>query len=194
MLRLVLLTAALLSAVSVASARNTKRVMTDTNIATIGPVLREAGLFPETITIEERDALVIREDGLVTILRPRVCTPDCRGLLMYVIINGTSPANAINAFNQQTPATMAYTSGNATVLSRYLIADHGITEGTFLVNLDVFRQTVGKWTAGRRARGAISVSLLDAQPFREPDQELEDLLKATSERPELVSGRIVADY
>ncbi|NNU15282.1 hypothetical protein HK107_02945 [Parvularcula sp. ZS-1/3] len=176
------------------SASKAKEVLNDTNAATLGPVLRAQGLFPETLTIENREVLVVRQNGNVVMLRPRVCNPDCTGLLMYIVMEGAAPASSINAFNQQTPATVAYTNGQATVLSRYLIADHGITAGTFLVNLDVFSRTVSKWTQTRNARNAMSVSLLSSAPIDDYDPDTEALVREALRRPELLSGRIVSDY
>lgn len=193
-----LLAAAALTLTSLAHAQSaggrSMEVLTNTNIETIRPVLRNAGLRPERMEFQGRDALVLQDNGDTVILHPRVCAPQCTGLLMLVLLEGAAPASAINAFNQQTPATVAYTSGNATILSRYLIADHGITEGTFLVNLDVFKQTVRKWTQSRNSRNAMSVSLMTRSVPAEVDAETEELLQFLRTRPDLVSGQIIQDY
>lgn len=169
-------------------------ILDNTNAATLLPVLRSAGYFPQTSTLQGDDVISIRFGNDVVLLRPRVCNEECRGLLMFVVIEGAAPAQVMNAFNQQTPATVAYTSGNATVLSRYLIADHGITAGSFLVNLDVFARTVQKWTRTRGAGKTLSVSLLSQSQAAGRDPEAEALIADVLTRPELVSGRIDSAY
>jgi hypothetical protein len=176
------------------SAAMARKVLPSTDARTLAPVLRNAGYFPEIIEMEGRETIAIRHEGDVVMLRPRVCNPTCTGLLMVVVMEGSAPSQAINAYNQQTPATMAYTFSGATVLSRYLIADHGITAGTFLVNLDVFNKTVRKWTQNRNSRNALSVSLAGLASISEYDPELEDFVDAVRERRELVSGKFEKDY
>ncbi len=196
MFRFFVAAAALLTSWGAAQAadQRTMEVLSNTNIETIRPVLRNAGMRPETMDIEGRPALAVRDSGDRVILRPRVCNPDCTGLLMFVVLDGAAPANAINSYNQQTPATVAYTNGRSTILSRYLIADHGITEGTFLVNLDVFKQTVRKWTQNRNGQNAMSVSLMSRSTIGDYDPDTEALIREIESRPELISGRIVNDY
>jgi hypothetical protein len=176
------------------SAATARKVLPSTDAQTLAPVLRNAGYFPEIIEMEGRETLAIRHEGDVIMLRPRVCNPTCTGLLMVVVMEGSAPSQAINSFNQQTPATMAYTFSGATVLSRYLIADHGITAGTFLVNLDVFNKTVRKWTSNRNSRNAMSVSLSSVATVGEYDPELQEFVEAVRDRGELISGRIERDY
>lgn len=196
MLRLIAAVAVLLSSFASAQVSNHRatQVLTNTDVATIRPVLRNAGLRPESMEFDGREVIALRDGGDTVLLRPRVCNPQCTGLLLFVILEGTAPASAINRYNQETPATVAYTNGNATVLSRYLIADHGITEGTFLVNLDVFKQTVRKWTQSRNSRNALSVSLTNQPAVDSVNEDTEELLRLVQKRPDLLSGRIVQDY
>ena len=196
MLRIFVAAATLLTSLAFAQAANPRamEVLSNTDVETIRPVLRNAGMRPETMDIEGRQAITIRDAGDRIILRPRVCNPQCTGLLMFVVLDGAAPANAINAYNQQTPATVAYTNGRSTILSRYLIADHGITEGTFLVNLEVFKQTVRKWTQNRDGRNALAVSLMSRSTIGEFDADTEALIREIENRPELISGRIINDY
>ena len=169
-------------------------LMADTDVDTIRPVLRNAGLRPEQLDLEGHKTLALREGGDTILLRPRVCNPQCKGLLMFVVLEGSAPASTINAYDQRTPATVAYTNGNSTILSRYLIADHGITEGTFLANLEVFKQTVAVWTQNRSRNNALSVSLMSRAANEEADPEMDALLEEVARRPELISGRIAQEY
>ncbi|MCQ8185365.1 YbjN domain-containing protein [Parvularcula maris] len=200
MLRLIAAAAALaVSLIGAADASNlsnaqARKVLPSTDARTLAPVLRNAGYYPEIIEMEGRESIAIRHEGDVIMLRPRVCNPNCTGLLMVVVMEGSAPSQAINAYNQQTPATMAYTFSGATILSRYLIADHGITAGTFLVNLDVFNKTVRKWTQNRNSRNAMSVSLLSSLTPDDIDRDTEAFITAVRKRGELISGRVAADY
>lgn len=170
-----------------------KKLLPDVSAETIRPILRQQGLVPETQTISGEDVLVLRSDRHSIILQPRVCNPDCTGLLMITLMEGSAPTHLVNGFNQQTPPTMAYTQNGATVLSRYLIADHGITAGTLLVNVGVFDETVRKWLSSRQV-SPLSVSLKDQAPAIEFDQETQALIGEIRRRPELISGRIQSDY
>lgn len=164
-------------------------ILPNTNVATIAPVLRNAGMLPETITVGDSDSLVVRSGDLAIILRPTVCRPDCAGLLMYTLFEGTSPASMMNSFNERTPPTAAYTTQGNTVLSRYLIADHGITAGSFMVNLVVFDNTVSKWLQDRGRNMAQSVGLADPAPETNFSRETEAFLSEVMARPELFSGQ-----
>ena len=170
--------------------RTPRKVMNDVNEQTISKVVRNAGFIVEQATISGADSLIVRDGTTAVIMRPRVCDPNCAGLLMYAVIEGIAPSTAINGFNEQTPATSAFTSEGFTILSRYLIADYGITEGSFLTNLAVFQSTVEKWLGQPRASGpsALSVSLdPSAVPQASEDLELRAYLDAVKARPELVS-------
>ncbi|GGY43247.1 YbjN domain-containing protein [Parvularcula lutaonensis] len=184
-------------AASVASAqipaKLARTLLPDVSAETIRPVLRQQGLTPETQTISGRDVLVLRSDRHAIILQPRVCNPKCTGLLMITLMEGSAPSHLVNDFNQETPPTMAYTQNGATVLSRYLIADHGITAGTLLVNIGVFDETVRKWLSNQRA-SSLSVSLAEQGPAPEIDTETRELLSEIRRRPELISGRIQSAY
>lgn len=170
--------------------RTPRKVMNDVNEQTVSKVVRNAGFIVEDATISGADSLIVRDGTTAVIMRPRVCDPNCSGLLMYAIIEGVAPPMAINGFNEQTPATSAFTSEGFTILSRYLIADYGITEGSFLTNLAVFQSTVEKWLGQPSASGpsALSVSLDPAAvPQASEDLELRAYLDAVKARPELVS-------
>ena len=178
------------SAAAVASTPDELKILPNTNLATIAPVLRNAGLTPQTITVNGEESLVIRSGEVSLILRPTVCRPECAGLLMYTLFEGDAPAAVMNSFNGRTPPTVAYTAQGNTVLSRYLIADHGMTTGSFLVNVMVFDNTVTKWLNDSRQTMARSVSL-SAEPrtLSNFERETEAYLGEIMSRPELFSGR-----
>ncbi|MEM0930261.1 MAG: hypothetical protein AAGI89_13320 [Pseudomonadota bacterium] len=172
--------------------RTPRKVMDDVNQQTVSKVVRNAGFIVEQATISGADSLVVRDGVTAVIMRPRVCDPNCSGLLMYAVIDGVAPPMAINGFNEQTPATSAFTSEGYTILSRYLIADYGITEGSFLTNLAVFQSTVEKWLGqpGGSGPSALSVSLGAPVPQASEDLELRAYLDAVKARPELLSRNL----
>ncbi|MEM9838827.1 MAG: YbjN domain-containing protein [Pseudomonadota bacterium] len=164
-------------------------VIPNMNLETIAPVLRNAGLAPQTVTINGEDSLVVPSGDVKLVFRPTVCNPDCAGLLMFSLFQGNAPSNLMNDFNSRTPPTAAYTAQGNTVLSRYLIADHGITTGSLMVNVMVFDNTVTKWLNDRSRTLARSVSV--AEQNRIPsnfERETEDYLADMMSRRELYSG------
>ncbi|MEM7740178.1 MAG: hypothetical protein AAF225_05200 [Pseudomonadota bacterium] len=195
MLRTIFVVLALTATASAQSdvlTRTPRKVMSDVNHQTVSKVVHNAGFIVEQATISGADSLVVRDGSTAVIMRPRVCAPDCSGLLMYAVIDGIAPPMAINGFNEQTPATTAFTSEGYTILSRYLIADYGITEGTFLTNLAVFQSTVEKWLGQPRhgAPSALSVSLDAPVPQANEDLELRAYIDAVKGRPELISRNL----
>ena len=190
MLRTIFVTLALVATASAQAdvmTRTPRKVMDDVNEQSVSKVVRNAGFIVEEATISGASSIVVRDGVTAVIMRPRVCDPDCSGLLMYAVIEGIAPPMAINGFNEQTPATSAFTSEGYTILSRYLIADYGITEGTFLTNLAVFQSTVEKWLGQSRAPSALSVSLDSNVPLAQEDFELRAYIDAVKSRPELLS-------
>ncbi|MEO1657164.1 MAG: hypothetical protein AAFR65_05535 [Pseudomonadota bacterium] len=194
MLRTIFVALALFATASAQSdvmTRTPRKVMGDVNLQTVSKVVRNAGFVVEQATISGSDSLVVRDGVTAVIMRPRVCDPNCSGLLMYAVIDGIAPPMAINGFNEQTPATSAFTSEGYTILSRYLIADYGITEGSFLTNVAVFQSTVEKWLGqGTDAPSALSVSLNAPVPLADEDFELREYLDAVKARPELLSRNL----
>jgi hypothetical protein len=195
MFRILAVAAALLTSTAAAqlSDAQARKVLTDVNASTIAPVLRNAGMNPQTTTILGEDALVLKGGGMTTVLRPRVCNPNCVGLLVYTVVRGSAPADSLNAFNETTAPTSAYVHQGNTVLSRYLIADHGITAGTFLVNVAVFNSTVDKWLNNSRSAAALSVSLDGSMPS-DIDSETEAFLAEIAKRPDLMTERPADAY
>lgn len=177
-----------------ALASDDMRVLPNVSLDTIAPVLRNRGLTPKTIEVGGTQSLVVQSDDLQIIMRPTVCRPECTGLLLYTLFQGTAPAGLVNAYNEDTPPTVAYTAQGNTVLSRYLIADHGITEGSFIVNLVVFDNTVTKWMNSTTTSRAMSVSADAAMPATNLGRESEDYLRALMDRPDLFSGNASGDF
>ncbi|MEM9810162.1 MAG: hypothetical protein AAF788_02955 [Pseudomonadota bacterium] len=176
------------SASADAQSRSQRRVLESVDAQVIAPVLRNAGFEVEQSTIADNESIVVRSGDTVVIMRPRVCNPTCTGLLMYSVIEGTAPSNTLNGFNEQTPPTSAFTSDGYTILSRYLIADYGITQGTFLTNVEVFQSSVEKWLGAPRSGdvNALSVSLAE-QPKTGVEEDLSAYVGAITRRHELIS-------
>lgn len=168
-------------------------VLTNVNAETIAPVFRNAGMRVEQTTISGNPALAIRDSGAVIILRPRVCAPDCKGLLMYAIFGGGASSSQMNAYNRETPATTVFTADGRTVLSRYLIADHGITEGTLMVNYNVFKGTLASWRQEKQRNPVQAVALSLAWPqteYASKDEADDDaFLEAALDRSDLINDR-----
>ncbi|MEM1379137.1 MAG: hypothetical protein AAGH41_00780 [Pseudomonadota bacterium] len=166
-------------------------ILPNTNVATLMPALSNAGLTPQRITVSGEESIVVRSGDIAILLRPTVCNPNCAGLLMYTLFEGAAAANTINSYNGNTPPTVAFTAQGNTILSRYLIADHGMTQGSFLVNVVVFDNTVAKWLDMSRRAVAQSVSLgPQGEPVKSNFQrETEEYLKEAMSRRELFSGR-----
>ncbi|MEM1409435.1 MAG: hypothetical protein AAGG79_01670 [Pseudomonadota bacterium] len=167
-----------------------RALIPNTNIESLRPVLQDAGLTPEQVTLGGgADSLVIRSNGLVMIMQPTVCSPDCAGLRMYALFGGTSAAPVMNNYNSSTPPTVVFSDGGNTVLSRYLIADHGMTVGSFIVNVKVFENTLRKWQTESDRAAAQSVGLSLDAPSAEVSYEREnaELLGEMMRRPELYS-------
>jgi len=170
---------------------NPQQVVPNTNLGSIVPVLQLAGKTPESATMgDDTQVVVVRSGSNVIIMRPAVCNPNCAGLEMYAVLQGSSPASTMNDFNLKTPPTMVFNAGGNTVLRRYLIADHGMTAGSFLVNVNVFDNTMNKWRQTLNSSASMSVSLAEPGPDAEGAYEAEnaEFLNAIMQRPELYSA------
>ncbi|MEE4208717.1 MAG: hypothetical protein V2I43_05575 [Parvularcula sp.] len=163
-------------------------VLPNVDIATILPALQQMNLTTERTTLGGGDVLVVRQGNINIIMRPRVCNPECAGLLMYAIFEGTAPSGVLNAYNESTPPTTAFTSGGNTILSRYLIADYGITAGSFLVNVGVFESTVRNFIGASEQAAAQSVSLGD-QGQVQTDPANQAFLEEIASRREYFSSK-----
>ena len=80
--------------------RTPRKVMNNVNQEAVSKVVRNAGFIVEQATISGAESLVVRDGTTAVIMRPRVCDPDCSGLLMYAVIDGVAPPMAINGFNE----------------------------------------------------------------------------------------------
>ncbi|GGY40032.1 hypothetical protein [Parvularcula lutaonensis] len=160
--------------------------------ATLVPVLQQMGLRPETVTLESGEALAITTPSMTVILRPRVCNPDCAGLFMLSIVPDSGTADQINAYNSFVPGSKAVRLPNgSTAISRYLIADYGLIAGSFLIDLQVFANTVGRWQQRNFPMGSNVQSVSLTEPGESQfDSEMQDLLDDVLERPELWSREV----
>lgn len=153
-------------------------VLPGTEAAAIAPVLAEAGFEISPVRLAGEDALLATAGDRKVILRPRVCAADgrCRGLSMAArIVDRTSPA-ITNLFNDRYPAARAVAADDSVVLSRYLIADHGVTRGSLAADVSVFAGMVDVWWEFRDGLSARTVSfepLLETAPdgAAHPDED-----------------------
>lgn len=178
------------TALSGALAQNAPQtIIANTNLDSIVPVLQLAGLTPQSGTIGGEAVAIVRSGSNVMVLRPTVCNPNCKGLQMFAQQQGTSPGGVINKYNAETPATTAYNLAGTTVLERYLIADHGMTEGSFLVNVNVFDNTINKWRRDSTQASKLSVSLNQPEANAESAYSAENkaFLEAFGRRGDLYS-------
>ncbi|NRA29438.1 MAG: hypothetical protein HRU11_04175 [Parvularculaceae bacterium] len=167
-----------------------QQIIPNTNMDSIMPVMRLAGLEPENGTIgEDTRVAILRTATNVIVMRPAVCNPNCVGLEMYAVVQGTAPVSTINDFNMKTPPTMVFTAAGNTVLRRYLIADHGMTAGSFLVNVNVFDNTLNKWRQTLNSTASMSVSVEGPKLGSEAAFEAQNIefLDAILSRPDLYS-------
>lgn len=168
-----------------------RQVLPNVDRDTLVPVLQSVGINPERVTLESGEALSLRTPSMTVILRPRVCNPQCAGLIMLSVVQGSGTADQLNAYNAFVPGSKAVRLPDGSVgVSRYLIADYGLVAGSFLIDLNVFANTVARWQQKNFPLGnsAQSVSISLSEPeFGEFDQEMQELVQDVLARPELWS-------
>ncbi|MEM9705300.1 MAG: hypothetical protein AAF850_04395 [Pseudomonadota bacterium] len=124
-------------------------VLSNVDLVTLAPVITELGVPFEVTTLAGRQALRLNVNGAVVALRPRVCRGanggGCVGLEMMGFYSGVAPLDAANRYNDETPPSKAIVTDGGTVVHRYLIADYGLTRGSFAIDLQVFGSIVTKF-------------------------------------------------
>ncbi|MGV6819471.1 MAG: hypothetical protein ACWA5T_03115 [Parvularcula sp.] len=139
---------------------NASGIIPSVSLSDIEPVLKEVGFETEIKTINNESLMVVRALGKTLVMFPKACQPDgsCAGLWMFAYLNGTSSLEAVNSFNQVAKPARASMVNNKVVLDRYLIADYGITRGSFIINVGVMAGMVDQWFQYSKIQGPVAVS------------------------------------
>lgn len=97
-----------------------------------------------------------KKHGAIIYLKPSCFPPEsgltgCPGLTIYTVSEPV-PLEKINDFNNVSLVATAQSItdaevGDRVILKRYLIADAGITYGSFLANLTAFEDSITNWLA-----------------------------------------------
>ncbi len=138
---------------------NPKQMLERFDVTNVTGILTEMGLKNEVMA-QDNGAAVIRavtNTGMVFVLYPVVCSEGarakCAGLELDVIFTADAPGASyatVNQFNREYALTKAFLSSRGEpVLSRYILADHGIARGNVVSNVtnfvrlsEVFRTTL----------------------------------------------------
>lgn len=183
--------AALTGALSGANAQeqelisNPRGMVSNFDIASIGPILTEMGAAWQEMRTEDNQPYIAVNagGGLSMIIAPMACMgpmhTQCVGMNTISFFQGASMNyQTVSAFNQRYAFTSAYISqqGDVAFLSRYDIADYGIPRGnvasslaSFVTLADRFRQELA--SAGRTVSlegypEDLSARFLNAQGFK----------------------------
>ena len=129
-----------------------RELMNDLSFSQIDPVLRELGFSTHLVEQNGSYILVAQRNGRTIFFQPYVCeqapsggTSICKGLWMLTASNMPATAAEVDFFNKNQRPTRATLHQSITQLDRYLIADHGVTRGTFAVNVEVFVSSIDVW-------------------------------------------------
>lgn len=139
---------------------NPNQVLPNVGFQYIVPVLQEAGFNVQQVNLDNQTVLRVQSGNSVVIMYRRACqqNADCAGLWMLAFLNEGRPLPLLNRFNTVSkPARASILNGNV-VLDRYLIADYGVTKGSFLVNVGVFFSMIDQWRQFAQNEGPVAVS------------------------------------
>lgn len=123
-------------------------VLPNLDLEIVQLVLEEAGAYAE-LKYSERDGeyLFVIYEGRKAKFYPTACNDTgCGGMRMLAFLNDETDPQTVNRFNVSYAAITAIDVGGGKVgLQRYLIADHGITRGTLVVNVSTFFHMIELW-------------------------------------------------
>ncbi len=158
------------AAVSAAQAQdivaNPTGVVPNLALSNIQPVLQEAGFGAQVQVIQGEQMLRVTYNDFVMYMSARACRADgnCAGLWMLAPLNDSASMTTINSFNQNSKPARATVVGTQVLLDRYLIADYGITRGSFLVNTAVMFGMIEQWFEFKASAQAQRVSFTPLIP------------------------------
>lgn len=110
--------------------------------------LHEVGLEASIEKFDGQDAVAVTYNGRTGYLIPKACDEvKCDGLMMISVINPAQPATheQISYFNAEMNAGNAVLSAGTLYLKKYVVADYGVTRGSFLIDVVVFLSMIDKW-------------------------------------------------
>lgn len=123
-------------------------VILNMNFESIRPVLEEVGFEVQDEVVGQINALAVTYDGKKAFLQPTACNSgDCLGLVMTALLTPTNTPtqDQVTAFNVNLNAGNAVLSDGQLYLKNYVVADYGVTRGSFVIDVAVFISLIDNW-------------------------------------------------
>lgn len=120
---------------------NARSLITQFDSSTVGPVLNELGVSWSVVQAEGETFIAANADGFKFGIMPTACTNGkCVGAYILTTFPQANPGRQlIESFNQSSRfSTVGAWENGTAYLSRYEIADYGITRGNLAVSIVVF--------------------------------------------------------
>lgn len=155
-----------------------QRIIETLSFGDILPVLQRYGVNYQVGDMGGRPVAKAYMGGTEVTLVPNVCTADhrCAGLSLYAFSPMAGTTAVMTDFNRTTPvARVTPGPDGGAMLYHYVIGDHGVTQGSLMVNLRAFASSTQKWesVAGRGSSRVVSFTPLvrDGPPVSEGKED-----------------------